>query len=121
MERERPMLKSRIKAGRVYLNGLGEERGPIWWDDNKGWICAATGECFAGNGWAYPLIAVSDPKNLVSRVKTPKADKPAKGKKWRKVWVVDDKIYRDESRAKHAAHANGSLVYRACIRIEPEE
>jgi hypothetical protein len=113
------MLDKPIQAGRVYLNGLGEERGPMvrhtagLWRDQVGLLYLSSG--FASG------LENADKFSLVSRVKTPKADKPKKPK-WRDAWVVMkgdnySGVYNDYQQG-----VDGEFTqHRARVRIEPEE
>ena len=127
------MLKKRIEAGRVYRDGFGLDRGPM---EPRGsnlypWVCTQTGRFYGPEGQFSPVRSVQD---LVSRVKTQKADKPnaeadskpAKVKKWRKAWVVmkdgaqAGPFYTDYPFwAQNAGDA--FTIHRARVRIEQEE
>ena len=120
------MLKKPIKAGRVYMDGHGKKRGPMAQQNNTKypWVCQTTGNAYSEKGVFQ--VGFETDLDLASRVKTPKADKPAKVKKWQEAWVVMKNgaqagpFYTDDPFwAQNAGDA--FTIHRARVRTEPEE
>jgi len=125
------MLKKPIEAGRKYRDGLDEERGPMAISAQTGmWVCQKTKKSYYNDGSSSEFNATFD---LVSRVKTPKADrdadsKPAKVKKWREAWVVmkdgeflDDRFFSGIYANYQQGIGKGYTQHPARVCIEPEE
>lgn len=148
------MLKKPIKEGRVYLDGNGVKRGPMRLieDMDYPWRCQKTGLSYTDIGELYN--GGSSEYDLVSRVKTPKAeknnsqwtddeiaaikadgakpleinkigksirsDKPKKPK-WREAWAVSGALHDDLEIAKQVSEKYQFQLFRARVRIKPEE
>jgi hypothetical protein len=113
------MLKKPIEAGRVYKDRAGLYTKIV--------DVSSTGKWLADNGMEYDDYGMATDIHedadihIAARVKTPKADKPAKVKKWRDAWFVVGILFDDKDNATRAAKVYDAPIRRARVRIKPEE